>query len=228
MQPNKNWSIKKTLTIMIVTSLIIGLLMGLALGYILTWSYSFECGQTDVWSMITKDENDLRNVYSNTTQSQLKQWLPDNPMNFTDGLIWESELLNFSFDRPLYQNVTQVLENGKGACGEYVWVYAAFCVAKNISFRVIHLGYYKTSVVDHAWMQVNPSNDGKTWIHIEVAGSCDDLKNGKTIDQIWGDRIDNNQAYGNQHYKMVLAYQSSDNGQITITDVTSTFSDFVA
>ena len=143
-------------------------------------------------------------------------------MNFTDGLIWESNLLTFSYDRPVYKSPAQMLASGKGACGDFVWVYASFCVAKDIPFRVIHVGYFVPGVVDHAWIQVNPSKDGKTWIQVEVAGSCDDIKNGKTINQIWGVQINNNQAYFTSHYKMVLAYQLVDN-QVVITDVTSTF-----
>jgi hypothetical protein len=96
-------------------------------------------------------------------------------------------------------------------------------VAKDIPFRVIHVGYFVTGVVDHSWIQVNPSKDGKTWIQVEVAGSCDGIQRGETIDQLWNVTINNNKAYVNSHYKMVLGYQLIDN-QVVITDVTSTFS----
>jgi hypothetical protein len=194
---------------------------------VLGWSISnnnaFQSGQMNTWDLIANDERNLRNLYSNSTQAALKQYLSNEPMNFTDGLIWESKLLYFSYDRPEYQNATQMIEWGKGACGDFVWVFCAFCAYKDIPFRVIHVGYWVPGGVDHAWVQVNPSKDGKTWIQVEVAGACDDLRNGKTIDEIWGIRIDNNQAYVGSSYRMVLAYQLIDN-QVVITDVTSTFS----
>ena len=62
-------------------------------------------------------------------------------MNFTAGLIWESELINYPQDRPEYKNVTPVLKNGKGASEEFVWVFAAFCAANDVPVRVCAVGY---------------------------------------------------------------------------------------
>ena len=186
------------------------------------WGSGF--GQTLVWDQIRTIENQLRDLYSNSTQTELKAWLPDIEMNFTDGLLWESPLLNFTQDRPQYQNVTQVLKNGKGACGEFVWVFGAFCVAKNIPFRVVTVGYFVPNVVDHSWAQVNPSRDGKTWIHVEVTDSCLGISAGKIIDQLWNVTINNNSYYNKYHYKMVLAYQLNEDNEVVITDVTTTFS----
>jgi hypothetical protein len=76
-------------------------------------------------------------------------------------------------------------------------------------------------VVDHAWIQVNPSKDGKTWIQVEVGEVAMTLA-----------KESQSTTYGvlglitikpiNSHYKMVLGYQLIDN-QVVITDVTSTF-----
>jgi len=147
-------------------------------------------------------------------------------MNFTDELIWESNLLEYTVNRPDYENVIQVLNNGKGACGEFVWVFAAFCIANNIPVRVVTVGYFSPGVVDHAWAQVNPSNDGKTWIHVEVTDTSVYLKNGKTINDLWNVTINNNAYYINRHYKMVLAYELNQDEEIVITDVTATFSSY--
>jgi hypothetical protein len=179
---------------------------------------------TGTWDSIANDEKNLRDVYSNSTQSKLKQWLSNASMNFTDGLVWESKVIKFDMNRPNYENVPQVLTNGKGACGEHVWVYAAFCVAKGIPFRMVTVGYFWPSVVDHAWVQVNPSGDEKTWIQIDVADTCAGLQNGQTIEQLYNHTWNNDAYYSNRHYKMVLAYQLNDNNQVTITDVTETFS----
>jgi hypothetical protein len=185
---------------------------------------AFTEGQMTTWNMISSTEKNLRALYSNSIQTELKAWLPNDQMNFTDGLVWESKLLNYTQNRPKYQNVTQVLNDGKGACGEFVWVFGAFCVANDIPFRVIGVGYFIPNVVDHDWVQVNPSHDGKTWIHVEVTDTCDRLKKGETIDELWNVTIDNNSYYANRHYKMVLAYELNQNGEIVITDVTATFS----
>lgn len=183
-----------------------------------------DLGRTDTWDMISNTERSLRDLYANSTQEQLKTWLPNNKMNFTDGLLWESNLLSYTELRPPYQNVTQVLTNKIGACGEYVWVYGAFCVANNIPFRVVGVGYFVPNVVDHNWVQVNPSHDGETWIHVDVTDTCVGLREGKTINDLWNATINNNSKYAASHYKMVLAYELNQNGEIVITDVTSTFS----
>jgi hypothetical protein len=199
-------------------------ILGLDVGYFWGQSMGLSTGQTYVWDQIHTTENYLRDLYSNSTQTQLKAWLPSNHMNFTDGLIWESERLVYTENRPQYQNVIQVLENGKGACGEFVWVFCAFCVAENIPFRMVTVGYFVPNVVDHSWAQVNPLGDNKTWIHVEVTDSCASLKAGKTIDQLWNHTINNDLYYYKHHYAMVLAFQLNALEEVTITDVTSTFS----
>lgn len=188
------------------------------------WCWGFFAGQPAVWDHIYATENSLRDVYSNDIQTDLQDWLPNTQMNFTDVLIWESNLLVFNQDRPNYENVTQVLKNGKGACGEFVWVFAAFCIANDIPVRVVTVGYFQPGVVDHAWAQVNPSHDGETWIHVEVADTCSALQTGKTINDLWNATINNNAYYSNRYYKMVLAYELNQNTEIVITDVTKTFS----
>ncbi len=184
----------------------------------------FTEGQMATWKMISYTENNLRDLYSNATQTELAAWLTDNQMNFTEILMLQSKLMEFTHNRPKYQNVTQVLTNKKGACGEFVWVFGAFCVANNIPFRVIGVGYFVPSVVDHNWAQVNPSHDGETWIHVDVADTCAGYRNGNTTDELWNVTMNNNSYKAKEHYKMVLAYELNQNGEIVITDVTDTFS----
>jgi len=206
----------------LVVAVIIAVCLLLLIGYEI-WMVSI-AGQAATWDMISNTERCLRELYGNSTQTELKAWLPDAQMNFTDGLIWESQLLTYTENRPQYQNVVQVLQNGKGACGEFVWVFGAFCVAKNIPFRVVTLGYFVPNIVDHVWAQVNPSHDGTTWIHVEVTDSCTRLKEGSAIEQLWNVTINNNDYYTERHYRMVLAFELNQNGEIVITDVTATFS----
>jgi hypothetical protein len=216
-RPSKNTVLKLTRFALISAILI---LVGIVVGYY--WGSSD--GQTAVWDQIHATENWLRDLYSNSTQTELKALLPSTQMNFSDGLVWESQRLNYTENRPQYQNVIQVLRNGKGACGEFVWVFCAFCVAKNIPFRMVTVGYFVPNVVDHTWAQVNPSHDGQTWIHVEVTDSCVNMAKGSTVDQLWNSTINNNSLYNNNHYRMVLAYQLNGDAEVVITDVTSTFS----
>ena len=190
----------------------------------LFWYWGYGVGQTATWDLISFTENNLLDVYSNNTQQNLQGWLPNGYMNFTDGLLWESDLLEYTQNRPKYEDVIQVLNSGKGACGEFVWVFAAFCVANDIPVRLLTVGYFSPNVVDHSWAQVNPSKDGKTWIHVEVTDTCVSLQNGKTIADLWNVTINNNAYYVNRYYKMVLAYEMNHYGEIVITDVTATFS----
>jgi hypothetical protein len=199
-------------------------LFGFLLGFLIGILWGLNLGQADVWDQIRTTENQLRDLYSNSTQTELKAWLSDVQMNFTDGLVWESQKLNYTENRPLYGNVPQVLRNGKGACEEFVWVFASFCIANDIPVRVITLGYFVPNVVDHSWVQVNPSHDGATWIHVEVTDTCIRMQRGKTISDLWNGTINNNSYYDKYHYRMVLAFELNRNGEIVITDVTSTFS----
>jgi hypothetical protein len=189
-----------------------------------TWIWAFKVWQTTSWDMISSNEKSLRELYTNSTQTELKALLPDIQMNFTDGLIWESHRINYTEDRPSYQNVIQVLRNGKGACGEFAWVFAAFCIANDIPVRVVTLGYFVPNVVDHSWVQINPLRDGMNWIHVEVTDTCCELQKGKTINDLWNVTINNNSYYEKYHYRMVLAFQLNQDGEIVITDVTATFS----
>ena len=216
---------KKTVLKLISSALIFAflILVGFVVGIVVGNHWGSSDGQTAVWDQIRTYENQLRDLYSNSTQTELKAWLPSNQMNFTDGLVWESQRLNYTEDRPQYQNVTQVLRNGKGACGEFVWVYCAFCVAKNIPFRMVTVGYFVPNVVDHTWVQVNLSHDGQTWIHVEVTDSCFNITKGGSVDQLWNVTINNNSYYDKNHYKMVLAYQLNEDAEVIVTDVTSTF-----
>jgi hypothetical protein len=181
-------------------------------------------GQNSVWDQISTTEKQVLDLYSNSTQTELKAWLPNVQMNFTDGLIWESQKIRYTENRPTYQNVIQVLNNKKGACGEFSMLYGAFCVANNIPFRIVTVGYFVGNVIDHVWVQVNPSNDGKTWIQIEVTDTCARLNKGETINQLWNQTINNNSYYFKENYKMIQAYELNKNGEVVITDVTSTFS----
>lgn len=214
-RPSKKTAFKLTYCVLLGIALILT-------GFIICF-YS-NIGQNSVWDQIYMTETQLRDLYSNSTQTELKAWLPNVQMNFTDGLVWESQRISYTENRPPYQNVIQVLNDKKGACGEFAMLYGAFCVANNIPFRVVTVGYFAANVVDHVWVQVNPSHDGKTWIHVEVTDSCVQLSNGKTIDQLWNQTINNNSYYFKYHYKMVQAYELNENGEVVITDVTSTFS----
>jgi hypothetical protein len=203
-----------------MTMFIIVLLSAFALGAVVSRNE----GQTYVWDMISDTEKNLRDLYSKTTQMRLKSLLPTRLMNFTDCLIWESELINYTEQGPEYENVIQVLNNGTGGLREFVWVFAGFCIANDIPVRVVTVGYIQSDVVDHMWAQVNPSGDGEAWIQVEVNGTCGLLQNGETINDLWNVSINNNSYYINRNYKMVLAYEMKQNSEITITDVTSTFS----
>jgi len=85
-------------------------------------------------------------------------------------------------------------------------------------------GYFISNVVDHAWAEVNPSNDGKTWIHVEVSDSCKGIKNGRDVNDLIGLKINNFSCYHGRNYKMVLAFQVTEDRQVIIVDRTSAYS----
>lgn len=58
------------------------------------WDQGF--GQASAWDKIRMTETQLLGLYSNSTQTQLKALLPSTTMNFTDGLLWESQKLVYT------------------------------------------------------------------------------------------------------------------------------------
>jgi hypothetical protein len=142
-------------------------------------------------------------------------------LSYIDLLYWESARLNYTETRIFHSNPIDILNYGKGACGEFTILYTAICLANDIPARYVTTGYLIPNVVDHSWSEVNPSKDGKTWIHVEVTDACYSIQTNHVLNP---STVNNTAYYKNRHYAMVLAYQLDANGNVTIIDRTAVYS----
>lgn len=107
--------------------------------------------------------------------------------NFIELLNWTNQNLNWSdesFTR--YSRPQQILEQGKGRCGEFAIVYVAACLALGYEARlVVSRQFYQVCSGLHTWAEVKV--DG-TWTHADPSPTFfwNDTSRYKSWD--WGPR----------------------------------------
>jgi hypothetical protein len=183
-------------------------------------NYQYNKGQISVVEYIAYNESVALNLSSDEVITNLTNMFPQK-LNYTNLLYWESDRLNYTENRVFHADPIEILNYGKGACGEFSILYVAICLANDVPARLVMTGYLIPNVVDHSWAEVNPSNDGRTWIHVEVTDACYSTKTTHILNP---STVNNTSYYKNQHYKMVLAYQVDADGQVTMVDRTAVYS----
>jgi hypothetical protein len=183
-------------------------------------SGQFNSGQIYAVTRIADTENIVLNLSSSEDIAKLRNMFPGR-LNYTELLFWESERLNYNEDRVWHADPIEILNYGKGACGEFSILYVAICLANDIPARYVTTGYFIANVVDHSWTEVNPSKDGKSWIHVEVTDACVSIQRTHELNF---STINNTMYYANSHYKMVLAFQITEDRHVMIIDRTSVYS----
>ena len=126
--------------------------------------------------------------------------------------------MEYTQNRKVHTNPLELLENVKGACGEFSIVYVATCLANDIPARLLVTGYVINGVVNHTWAEVNPSKDGKTWIHVDPTDCVVGVQLGHSIDEM--KCYNNPSMYSKKNYELVLAFEPTPDGQTIITDRT--------
>jgi hypothetical protein len=199
------------------------LIFALLLGFYGSFNFGmgFNQGQISVVDHIAHHEGVMINLSSYEKLSELRKYFPE-PLNYTDLLIWESKRLIFTERRVVHTDPIEILTYGKGACGEFSIMYTAICLANGIPARIVVPGYILPKVVDHTWVEINPSRNNKTWIHIEPTDSCVQLSNGHSLDDL--QTINNTAYYNSRNFRSVLAFQIISESQVIIIDRTSTYS----
>ena len=181
------------------------------------FSVGYPIGRSDVLSKITHHIEVSLELSSSEVLAELKNDFPEK-LNFTQLLVWESTQLNYTLKRKVHTNPIDIKNYGKGACGEFSILYVASCLANDIPARLV-----TDAVVDHAWAEVNPSNDNENWIHVEVTDSCVRIQRGEEIDET-ATTIDNPSYYEKKDFQLVLAFQVTEDGEVLIIDRTSYYS----
>lgn len=95
--------------------------------------------------------NDLE---QNNVKAELRA-LFDRDYNYTELIKWEKDHLNFTWDKiDRHTNPLEILEYGKGRCGEFAILYVALCQAHGYQSRLV-----ANILGDHEWAEVKL--DGK-------------------------------------------------------------------
>jgi len=195
-----------TITLVLVLVLLISCITCLVIG--------FGLGRQAAIDKITHFRDVSINLSSIVIQSELKQLFP-RKMNYTELLRWESGKLSYTTEEiERHTNPIEILNYGLGRCGEFSILYVAICLANGIPARLV-----TDLVVDHVWAEVNPSGDGITWIHVEPTDSCVRIQNGRSIYD-YPATVNNPHLYRSKNLQMVLAFQITGKGIVTIIDRT--------
>lgn len=171
--------------------------------------------EDSAYSKILSHKQISLELSSNDTQNQLRQYFPEK-LNFTQLIVWESKRINYTLDRTVHEDPVEILDYGKGACGEFSILYVSICIANDIPARL-----FIDPNIDHVWAEVNPSKDGITWIHVEVTDSCVGVQKGTLHIYENPPTINNPDYYKNKNLQLVLAFQINEGIQVQIVDRTS-------
>ena len=105
------------------------------------------------------DWNIAQEINRPQTQTSLKSNF-DRHYNYTELFVWESQHLNFTYETiQRNTNPVDILNYGKGRCGEFAILYVALCEANGYDARFVD-----SILGDHEWAQVNING---TWIHVD-------------------------------------------------------------
>lgn len=93
----------------------------------------------------------------------------DRSCNYTELHVWEHKHLNFTWcDIQRNTNPVEILDYGKGRCGEFAILYAALCRAHGFDCRLV-----VNIFGDHAWTQIKIDD---RWIHFDPSLDINDSR----------------------------------------------------
>jgi hypothetical protein len=115
-------------------------------------------------------QNDYLGIMKNLNSSETKAYMRDRmkeTYNFTGLLNWTGRNLNWSkesFTR--YTRPQEILNQGKGRCGEFTIVYVAACLALGYEARIVVPGQFCVIFLHgfHAWAEVKLNG---IWTHVD-------------------------------------------------------------
>jgi hypothetical protein len=196
--------------ILVITSLIVGFL---------SYSEGFSAGQKDVVANINFNEDLMINLSSSDCQTYLRGLFPTK-QNYTQLLDWESKNLNYTTAAiTRYNDPRQIISYQLGRCGEFSILYTSICIANDIPARIVSPAIVIAGVVDHVWVEVNPSKDGTSWISVDPTNACTRIQLGISIFET-SSTVDNPSAFKGK-YTMILAYETNIDNQTFVVDRTS-------
>jgi len=101
----------------------------------------------------------MNDLDQNNVKADLRA-LFDRDYNYTELIKWEKDHLNFTWDKiDRHTNPLEILEYGKGRCGEFAILYVALCQAHGYQSRLV-----ANILGDHEWAEVKLNDK---WIHVD-------------------------------------------------------------
>ena len=100
----------------------------------------------------------MENLNRTETKNGLRD-LFDRDYNYTELLAWEHERLVFVERRKVHEDPFEILEYGKGRCGEFSILYVSLCLAHGYQARLV-----VDMFGDHAWAEVKLQGN---WTHVD-------------------------------------------------------------
>lgn len=126
----------------------------------------------------------------------------DTSYDFTELSQWEHKHLNYTKSEiTRHTNSIEILECGKGRCGEFAILYMALCLAHGHQCRLV-----LDMLGDHVWTQIKV---GDQWVHFDPSAKPDDPKQ---TDPLSYEKDKNTPVY------LILAIEKT-----TFEDVTSNY-----
>jgi len=122
----------------------------------------------------TEGLNEMRNLSRTETLTALRNMF-DREYNFTELYRWEHEKVEFVEKRDFEpsSDPLEILQIGKGRCGEFSALYVALCLAHGYQSRLVtsvDVSYRVLWFPQHAWAEIKL---GDTWVHVDPS------------DQVW-------------------------------------------
>jgi hypothetical protein len=189
-----------------------------------SYSEGFSSGQKDIVAIVSFNEELMVNLSRPDCQAYLNE-LFVTKQNYTQLLYWESKNLNYSNDVITRQNdPREIISYHLGRCGEFSILYAAVCIANDIPARIVSPAIIIPGVVDHVWVEINPSKDGVTWIPVDPTGACDRIQHGVSIYE--NPAMINNPSAFEDKYTMILAFETTTDNQTFVVDRTSYYNSY--
>jgi hypothetical protein len=115
-----------------------------------------------VFFVVLKINNNMA-IMQEIDQEEMKanlNSLLDKKYNYTELIQWEHDNLNFtweSIDR--HTNPLEIIEYGKGRCGEFAILYVALCLSQGYRCRLV-----SNIIGDHEWAEIELNG---TWVHVD-------------------------------------------------------------
>lgn|GEM_PF-1320660 len=136
----------------------------------------------------------MENINQTETKDRLRSFF-DRNYNYTELLTWVHGKLNFSWEEiERHQDPFEILDYGKGRCGEFSILYVSACLAHGYCIRLV-----ADIFDDHTWAEIRLSGN---WVHVDPSERK--VNDPYMYERDWGKNL-----------KVVYAFEDGSFGDVT-------------